>query len=239
MPELAQHVTATQAARLIGVNERTVRLWIEQKKMSATQPAPNRLSIPMSEVTRVIRERQEREELNQIPTPREMARQLEEVKEQLEEVRLHADPGAAVVDFGDINRMENRIGALEERITRLEAALYAGATSVRPVSSPVTNYQDKRPRVRESEEYQLPPGAVLLRDFVKSYGVPYPTARDHALKGIGRGEVKDFLEVTARPKPGRENETERYLTPEQQAAALAYWKRHGVPYQEPEEDNEE
>src|SRR5579859_2243837 len=58
MPETVLYVTATQAARLIGVNERTIRLWISQNKLSALQPAPNRLEIPMSEVDRIIEERQ-------------------------------------------------------------------------------------------------------------------------------------------------------------------------------------
>jgi len=34
-----------------------------------------------------------------------------------------------------------------------------------------------------------------------------------------------------RPKPGRPDYTERYLTPDQQTEALNFWKRHGVLYQ--------
>jgi hypothetical protein len=46
-------------------------------------------------------------------------------------------------------------------------------------------------------------------------------------KGI-RGER---VESSERPKPGREaREVERYLTPEQQWAALEFWDRHDVTY---------
>lgn len=227
MPETEQYVSAVQAAKLVGVNERTIRLWVEKGALPASHPASNRLAIPMSAITRVIRERAEREALDQIPTPREMARQLEAVQSELETIRHVAERGAATIDDRDSNRVEDKIDALEIRLSRLEA-LYASAPRVG-----AERHTDNRPRVRIAEEYQLPKGAILLRDFAKEYGVPYPTARDHALVGIGRGQYKDYLEVSARPKPGRPKETERFLTPEQQALALEYWRRHHVPYHNP------
>ena len=67
------------------------------------------------------------------------------------------------------------------------------------------------------------------------------TFRDHILIGIGKGlppELKDKVQASERPKLGRQGETERYLTPEQQAAALEFWRRHGVEFTMPENEKE-
>ncbi|SRR5579884_1099025 len=230
MPETAQYVNATQAARLIGVNERTVRLWIDNGKLSATHPMPNRLAIPMSEVQRVIRERQEREELDAIPSPRDMARQLAQLREEVEQART--SPGDQVaLGAGDLAHIETRIDGIEERLERLENLLLSqdGATRTATLAS-------ARPRRQQREQdgaRDLPPGAILLREFALQHGVSPATMRDHATIGIGKGLEKDKLEVSSRPKPGRPHETERYLTPEQQKAALEFWRWHGVPFSEP------
>jgi hypothetical protein len=80
----------------------------------------------------------------------------------------------------------------------------------------------------------LPEGAILAWDFAKKYGVSPITFRDHILIGIGRGE-KDKVQVTERPKPNRPSETERYLTSDQQTAALDFWRRHGIDFKITEE----
>ncbi len=53
---LEQYLTATQAASRIGVNEKTVRRWIDEGKMEAMHIKQNRLAIPLSEVERVTEE---------------------------------------------------------------------------------------------------------------------------------------------------------------------------------------
>jgi hypothetical protein len=83
----------------------------------------------------------------------------------------------------------------------------------------------------------LPEGGILARDFARMHGVNHTTFRDHITIGIGKGlpaDQKDRVQCSERPKQGRPNEIERYLTPEQQQAALDYWKRHGVKFNEPE-----
>jgi hypothetical protein len=55
---------------------------------------------------------------------------------------------------------------------------------------------------------------------------------------IGLGPEKEKVDYSERPKPGRPKETERYLTPEQQAAAIAFWRRHGVEFTMPERKDE-
>jgi len=93
----------------------------------------------------------------------------------------------------------------------------------------VSNTQKRTSRRKPST---LPEGSILAWDFAKKYGVNPVTFRDHILIGIGRGE-KDKVQVSERPKPSRPSETERYLTPKQQSAALDFWKRHGVAFTMP------
>ncbi|HEX3640538.1 MAG TPA: hypothetical protein VHV10_04555, partial [Ktedonobacteraceae bacterium] len=92
-------------------------------------------------------------------------------------------------------------------------------------------------RASRRKPSMLPEGSILAWDFAKHYSVSPVTFRDHILIGIGRGE-KDKVQVSERPKPNWPSETERYLTPEQQAAALEFWKRHGVDFKIPETEKE-
>lgn len=90
-----------------------------------------------------------------------------------------------------------------------------------------------RPSRRKSDtsERDLPEGCILARHFAEMYGVAPMTFRDQYLKGLGPKDAKEKAPVSNRPKPGREKELEWYLTREQQSEVLAYWDRHGVPYQ--------
>jgi len=60
-------------------------------------------------------------------------------------------------------------------------------------------------------------------------------------KGLGPGLIgyttdtipqRDQVEYSEREKPGRPHEKERYLTRDQQAAAIAFWKRHDIKFTE-------
>lgn len=100
----------------------------------------------------------------------------------------------------------------------------------------------------------LPEGCILATDFANMYEVAPTTFRDHMMIGLGPGlihghdvpddgsvQIKDYVRSEERikrtrfDKDGKEViERERYLTPEQQAAALEFWKRHGVEFIMPE-----
>jgi hypothetical protein len=72
----------------------------------------------------------------------------------------------------------------------------------------------------------LPDGCMGIRDFARQHGVSPTTFVHHIINGIGKEKVS----CTERPRAGRSEHTERYLTPEQQQAALDYWRRHGVKF---------
>lgn len=119
--------------------------------------------------------------------------------------------------------------------------------SVKPAKPVIEKPQKRAYTPRKTD---LPEGYMLATDFAKQYGVAYTTLRDHMLTGLGPGlihgpdvsedgsvPVKDYIKSEERikrtrfDKDGKEViERERYLTPEQQAAALEFWKRHGVEF---------
>jgi transcriptional regulator with XRE-family HTH domain len=108
-------------------------------------------------------------------------------------------------------------------------------TRIIPTSAALTYEPEviqKRPSRRKSDtaERELPEGCILAHHFAGMYGVSPMTFRDHYIKGLGPKDAKEKAPASHRPKPSREKELEWYLTPEQQADALDYWKRHGVPY---------
>ena len=90
----------------------------------------------------------------------------------------------------------------------------------------------------------LPDGCILASKFAEVHGVKRPTFIDHMNIGLGPGLihgpdvpedgtvlVKDWVRFEERNKRVRSDgtiEKERYLTSDQQAAALDFWRRHGV-----------
>jgi hypothetical protein len=86
--------------------------------------------------------------------------------------------------------------------------------------------RQQTPPVKEEIPADIPAGAVQVHQFAREHGVNERTFREQITRGIG-GERVDALE---RPKQSRPRETERWLTPAQQAAALAFWDRHHVRY---------
>jgi excisionase family DNA binding protein len=205
-----RYLTAVEAAKRIGVTERTIRLWIEQGKLSAHREANNRLAIPESEVTDIAIERG---------------------------VQFAMDK-AVQSDTPEMAMLALKVIELEAKVIQLESEL-------KKTKKEDNDDEEKSPAKRSYTRKQkdLPPGCILVTDFARHYGVNPITFRDHILIGLGKGE-KEKVKAEERPKPGREKEIERYLTPDQQIAALDFWERHNVPYQKStkkiiEENNQE
>lgn len=206
-----RYLTATQAAKIIGVTDRTIRDWIKAGKLSAHHPSPNRLAIPENEVESVARER--RQYQVNVPDPADLAVKVGELEQKYQELAQR----------------------YEDLVQRMAASPPAPQAQIETIAHPVTPSARVRaaaPARRKKGESDLPEGCILARDFALKYGVPAPTFRDHITIGLGRGE-KEKVEASARPKPGREKETERYLTPDQQEKALDYWRRHGIQFDDP------
>jgi transcriptional regulator with XRE-family HTH domain len=107
-----------------------------------------------------------------------------------------------------------------------------------PLVKPAKQVVEKPPRrtYTRKKDIGLPDGCVLATDFARAHGIAPTTFRDHML--IGLGPVKEQVDYSERDHPSRKGETERYLTPTQQAAALDFWRRHGVAFTMPETEQE-
>lgn len=89
----------------------------------------------------------------------------------------------------------------------------------------------------------LPDGCIPATEFARNHGRNDRSFRDDMLIGRGPGTipgeethptlpVKDHVDYSERPKPGRPHEKEKYLTQDQQLAAFEFWKRHSVSFAE-------
>jgi hypothetical protein len=136
----------------------------------------------------------------------------------------------------------------------------ANVSGLKKVEKPIAPVDEKAKKQPAPEKPQkraynrrkdtgLPEGCVLVTDFAKAHGVEPRTVYDHMLLGKGPGTipgeigdpmlpVKEQLDHSQRDKPGRKGETERYLTPAQQTAALDFWRRHGVPFTMPDTEQD-
>ena len=105
--------------------------------------------------------------------------------------------------------------------------------------------EPKRPYIRRKES-GLPEGCILASKFAESHGIARKTFEGHMNVGLGKGLIhgpgvpedgtaliKDWVRFEERNKRVRKDgtiEKERYLTSDQQADALQFWKRHGVSF---------
>jgi len=80
------------------------------------------------------------------------------------------------------------------------------------------------------QDTSLPEGCILAIEFGRSHGLERGTFRGHYEIGLGPKGEKEKTPVSSRPKPGREKETEYYLTRGQQEQALDFWEKHKVKF---------
>jgi hypothetical protein len=212
-----EYVTAAEAARRIGVSEKTVRTWVmdggPHGKLSAHHAAANRLAIPITEVERIARERGQYKE-GEIPSIIDLLKQVETIqREQAEQSAL-------------IEHLQAKIDALEKGNIHPES--WPG--SIEPTERPLKTVRPRRQSEPKGEP--LPEGAILARHFAEQHSVNPYTFRDHYTKG----RYGDICMISSRPKPGREHETEYYVMPEQKQEIYAYWQRNDVPFTIPEQE---
>jgi hypothetical protein len=78
----------------------------------------------------------------------------------------------------------------------------------------------------------LPEGSLLLKDFARRCDVSYSTIDGQCRKGLAfeKFGMREYIEVTTVPAA---RNVYRYLTPDQQQKALAFWDRHHVKHRKP------
>lgn len=90
------YVTAAQAARIIGVSDKTIRTWVKAGILSADHPAKNRMAIPRAEVEQLAQERARYQEPATSSGIADLARQFAESK-------------------NEINALKQRVAVLEKK----------------------------------------------------------------------------------------------------------------------------
>jgi hypothetical protein len=173
----------------------------------------------MSEIDRIIEERQARQALDMIPSPREMAHRIAALQEEISAIQPGGSP-----DLADIT---NKLHDLDARLQRLEQFVSTSTPAATPTPARPARTSAER---ASAPAATMPPGAISARDFALQYGVNPRTFIDHIVKG----KYGERAPVVSVPKQGRPGESDRYILPEQREQVLEYWRRHGVTFTPPE-----
>lgn len=206
------YLTATQAAERLGVSEKTVRRWIAQGKLTAFHRYQNRLAITEQDVEQKKRELEEYTQPGPGPAEQQKpAAASEDIEKRLK---------SAEIWIHDLQRWQSE---LEARIEALESK-----ASILPLQK----HTEQSTRTR-TPKAAIPPveGAMEYWQFAKIHQVHRITFRDQIVKGSKRsGERVEAMRIGDK----------LWLTPDQQKAALEFWKRHNVPFTLPlDQDQEE
>lgn len=200
-----KYVTATRAAQIIGVTPRTISTWVAEGKLTAHRPEGKK---------------------NQLAIPELEVEAIARERGQYREEDAKETPDIAPLKQ-EIENLKQEVQSLKNELRRI--------SENRPVE--VSAYDDTSEKVRPQKrivapEKALPDGAIPAREFAAMYGVKPETFRDHYTKGIGYDKEK--AQISSRPKPGREYNTEWFVMPDEVQGVLDFWRRHSSPFHEPE-----
>src|SRR5258708_26190886 len=147
---MVKYISAAGAARVLGINEKTVRNWIEDGKLKARKVAKNRFNVLAADVEALRREREKNKD--ETPGISRLVARIEELE------RKYAD--------------------LEQKYVELSSAV-AEKVEKQAVRQPVMAETVRAPAVQKrttvasaSVPVDLPQGSMLFADFAARYGVP-------------------------------------------------------------------
>lgn len=211
-----QFVGGDMAARLIGMSYKTLKKRYDEGWITGERTPQNKLRFTLDEVERAKKVWEE--ERSGFMTTSQLMELLEPPREGL----LFQDTTRKELE-AEIAELKVAIAILEGRVASLEREARTITPSLKPED--LDTFKATNAAAKKSN---LPEGCVLASKFAEEHGVKRSTFRGHVEDGIGPDKEK--IETTNRPKPGRPRETERLLDPAQQAKALDYWDRYGVPH---------
>jgi len=232
------YVNATQAARLMGITARHVYRLIENGYLVARHKNKRRLEIALVDIEAWIEAHpQERDPLEQLKGNQE---QLQLVFKHIDalETRFNAFKASTQEELAAL-REEIQRGDLQRAINHLLAVLsgfpeqeYQQETEEKDsdgniLSSP-RSHIDLQARIHRSlsalERRRLPSGTVTVASFAKKHSVKPRTALGHCKKN-------QAFTLYHRPK-AKILKHEWWITPEQQALLIRYWKQRQFQYEE-------
>ena len=232
------YMSATQAARLMGISPRHVYRLIENGHLIARHKNKRRLEIALMDIEAWIETH-----------PREIdpLKQLEGIHAQLQQIlerigalenQFHAFKTSAedelVVLREDIlrgnlqetlNHLLTVLTSFTEQEDQLEKERADNNKDILSLPHPFVALQE---RIRRSlsalERRQLPRGTVTIASFAKQHGVKPRTALDHCKKN------QTFTRYD-RPR-AKILKCEWWITPEQQGLLIRFWKQRQFPFEE-------
>ena len=203
---MARYITATEAAKRLGVTEKTVRLWIKSGKLNAHHVATNRLAILETDVEIIKRKREQYQDNKQdvsflVKRVDELTEKCSDLERKCSEIELR---------YRELSLLIEEMGKKKHVVREYPVANHV----------PVLSHEKEGKKVPAD----IPHDCVWARDFAVRHGVKESSFRRHINIGIGG----DVIEAEKSPKG-------RYLTPEQQEKAIVFWKQHNVKFSVPDQ----
>lgn len=228
-----RYLNASQAAKHIGVADKTIRRWLKpdkngKTKLSAIRTTSNQLAIPEVEVERVKRELEQERSQFIVPLTQEL--------ESLDTTRHNEVLEARIVE------LEREVIALKARVEALEQERLTERVIEVPVSDssssntlPLARAQKRIVERIIEVPWHLPAGTLSASDFTARHDIKYEDFKNYMRRGV-YGEKIGITEIA---HPSRAGYMQKFLTPEQQEAALDLLRRHGKLKDMPTIDTEE
>jgi DNA-binding transcriptional MerR regulator len=193
-----RYYTAAQAAKEIGVSDKTLRRWVTpdktgKVKLASERTPSNRLKIAESDVLRLKQEV-------------ELEHSQFVVSEQELDMSGH-----------DVQVLETRIEELEQEVAALKARVATFDTI------PISRAQKRAADENRPIPSQLSAGTLPASDFAAKIGISYDDLKNYMRRGV----YGDRLNITEIPHPARPGYVQKFLTVEQQEAARSLLRRHG------------
>lgn len=210
-----QYYTASEAAKRLGIHEKTVRRYIEKGKLTSHSPARNRLAIPEDEIEQLAQELSQYAPVRTQVDMSELMARLTELEQEVHDLRSKQD------------EMQTMIARLQEQRQTPHPSFDF------PIPEPKTPKQRETPAHSMAAADDLPVGSISYDIFAAMHGVNARTFRGHITTGILGPHGREYVKAIERPKASRPREKERYLTPEQQVQARAFWQRFGIRFTPP------
>jgi hypothetical protein len=151
---MIKYLSGAAAARLLGVNEKTVRSWVRNGKLRARKAAKNRFDILTADVEALRRERAQ----NEISDISHLVARIEELE------RKYSDLEQKYLEL-----------AISEKVKKQPVSVEIGGRS---------GAQKRAGVISASVPVDMPDGSILFADFAAKYGVPRATFTHHIKNGI-------------------------------------------------------
>lgn len=121
-----EYLTVAEAARYIGVTEKTVRRWAIAGRLSVYQQDSHRSMIPLEQVEHEASERGHHISGRTINAsiPGNLSNLAQQIQELRAEIRSIPSLGLFALGPDDMRYLEDRMDTIEARLTRIETALF-------------------------------------------------------------------------------------------------------------------